>query len=142
MKNSMVMFIFFCFLTVSTLFGDKFSPKSQNCCWRWNLAPRIIWICRIRQWFSFFELIRSRKSKFLVYAEIWCLDFFEYVNLDGDSHFSIFDLFLQVLSKKSIWNFDITELISQRFTRRDSKPVAFLHLIKHYLRAYESFYEY
>ena len=41
-------------------------------------------------------------------------------------HFSVLDLYLQVLSKKSIWYFDVTWLILQQFTRRDLKPAAFL----------------
>ena len=40
--------------------------------------------------------------------------------------FSFLDLFLQVSSKKSIRHFDVIQLISQQFTRRDVKPVAFL----------------
>ena len=40
--------------------------------------------------------------------------------------FSVLDLFLQVLSKKSIWHFDVTWLILQRFSREDLKPVIFL----------------
>ena len=40
--------------------------------------------------------------------------------------FFVLDLFLQVLFKKSIWQFHFTWLISQQFTRRYLKPVAFL----------------
>ena len=42
--------------------------------------------------------------------------------------FSVLDLFLQVLSKKSIWHFDVTWLILQRFSREDLKPVILLLL--------------
>ena len=38
--------------------------------------------------------------------------------------FSLFDV--QVLSKTSIWYFDVTLLVSQQFTRRDLKPIVFL----------------
>ena len=44
--------------------------------------------------------------------------------------FSVLDLFLQVLSKKTVWYFDVTWLISQQFTSRDLKPVAFHVYIK------------
>ena len=40
--------------------------------------------------------------------------------------FSVLDLILQVVSKNSIWDFDVTQLISQQFTHRDLKPVVFL----------------
>ena len=49
--------------------------------------------------------IFSKKSKLLVEAEIWNLDLFEYVELDGDFHFILFDigntLFGLIWSKKS-----------------------------------------
>ena len=41
-------------------------------------------------------------KKLLVEAEIWHLDYFEYVKFDGDVLFSVLDLFLQDLSKKYI----------------------------------------
>ena len=37
------------------------------------------------------------------------VDFFEYVKFDGDVLFFVLDLFLQFLSKKSIWHFDVTD---------------------------------
>ena len=37
---------------------------------------------------------------------------------------------LQVLPKKSIWDFDVTSLISQELNRREFKPVAFLVFLK------------
>ena len=43
-----------------------------------------------------------------------------------DVYFFYFWTFLQVLFKKLIWHFDVTWLISQQFTCRDIKPVAFL----------------
>ena len=51
--------------------------------------------------------------------------------------FSVLDLFLQVLSKKAIWHFDVTWLISQQFSRRDSKSVAFLVFIYLLLLVYQ-----
>ena len=46
-----------------------------------------------------------KKSKLLVEAEIWNLDLFEYVELDGYFHFILFDigntLFGLIWSKKS-----------------------------------------
>ena len=41
-------------------------------------------------------------SKLSVEAEIWYLDYFKYEKFDVDVHFFVSDLFLQVLSKKSI----------------------------------------
>ena len=40
--------------------------------------------------------------------------------------FSVLDLFLQILSKKYIWRFDVTWLISQQFICIGLKPAAFL----------------
>ena len=40
--------------------------------------------------------------------------------------FSVVDLFLLLLIKKSMWHFGVTWLISQLFPCRDFKPVAFL----------------
>ena len=44
-----------------------------------------------------FALIWSKNSKFSVYAGIWCLDYFDYVELDDDGHLSVLEHFLQVL---------------------------------------------
>ena len=116
MKDSMAIFLFFGVNLVQNIKIDY---------WSWNLAPRLIRKYRIRWWFSVFTfldwkhsfgLIWSKNSKFLVSAKFWYLGHFEYVKFDGDGHFSVLGLFLQVLSEKPIWHF---WLISQQFTRRD-----------------------
>ena len=56
--------------------------------------------------------------------------------------FSVLDLFLQVLSKNSIWHFDIIWLISQQFTRRDLTPVAFLVYLFIFDLLYRNFYDF
>ena len=43
--------------------------------------------------------------------------------------FSVLDFFASFFSKKSIWHFDVTLLISQQFTHRDLKSEAFLDFI-------------
>ena len=54
--------------------------------------------------------------------------------------FSVLDLFLQMLSKKAIWHFDVIWLVSQQFTRRDLKPVAFPVCSKEALFVWKEFY--
>ena len=54
----------------------------------------------------------AQNSKLSVEAEIWYLDYVEYVKFDYDIHFFCVENFLQVLSKKSIWHFSGTWLIS------------------------------
>ena len=88
------------------LFLGKFGPK------KWQL-----FVGRLET--LFWGLIWSNNSKFSVSAEIWNIDYLEYVKFDGDCHFPCLDFFLQVLSKKSIWHFDVAWLISQQFTHRD-----------------------
>ena len=56
--------------------------------------------------YSILWQICFKKSKLFVEAEIW--NSFEYVKFDGDVLFFCFRPFLQVLSNKSIWHFDVT----------------------------------
>ena len=73
---------------------------------------------------NLFELVWSKnqnchfKLKFGIY--------FEYVKFDGDVLFFCFRLIMLVLSKKSIWHFNVTWLISLQFIRRGLKLVVFL----------------
>ena len=128
--------LFVLFSTGSILFWNFFYQKLKLL--KLKLESRLIWIFRIHWWFSFFsfrteipfwvwfgsKIQSSRlKTKFGTYSN------FKYVKFYGDFHFIYFRPFLQVMSKKLIWHFDVTWLISQRFTRRDFKPVTFHVLI-------------
>ena len=56
----------------------------------------------------------ARKIKIVsLNCEIRYLDYSEYVKFDGDDHLFGFRPFFQVLSKKSVWHFGVTLLISQ-----------------------------
>ena len=81
----------------------------------WNLVPRLIWICRSQCWCSLFlfyiinalfEQISSKKSKFLVSAEIWYRDQYEYAEFKGDVHF--YPFWINLVQKVKIvslsWN--------------------------------------
>ena len=43
---------------------------------------------------------------------------------------SVLETFLQVLSKNSIWHFDVAWLLFQQFNSRDLRPVPFLVILK------------
>ena len=67
-------------------------------------------------WFSLYSFLNwkypfwvnlDQELKIASLSWIWCLDYFEYVKLGGDVVFSVIDLYLQILSKKSIWHFDV-----------------------------------
>ena len=103
----------------------------------WGLGQ----ICRIQWWCSLFSFLTkntlfgkiwSKNPKFSVEVQIWYLDYFEYAKFNGDVYLSVLDLFSVSFSKKCIWYFDITWLISQQFNRRDLRPMTFLVLIKNW----------
>ena len=131
MKNSVVMFIF-----SELVFKYPYLGKliQKIVCWSWNLDPRLIWICRF--FFSFLDWKYSfwvnLVQKFKIVSLNWNLmpRLFENVNLIVMLTFSVLDLFLQLLSKKSIWYFVVAWSISQQFTRRYLKSVAFFVSIK------------
>ena len=52
-KNSVLKFIFSVFDWKYPSFW-KFVPKIKTFCWSSNLDSKLIWICRLRWWFSFF----------------------------------------------------------------------------------------
>ena len=52
-KDSTVMFIFFCIWPNVLFFGLNLVQIVKNC-WSWSLVNRLIWICRIRLWWSLF----------------------------------------------------------------------------------------
>ena len=88
----------------------------------------IFWIIWIKN--TLFGLIWSRNVKLSVQAEIWYLDYFEYAKFRCWYLFFCFRPFSASFVQKSIWNFNVTWLISQNVNRRDLKPVAFLVSIK------------
>ena len=113
MKNSMLMFIFFCLDQKYPIFTELF-PKRQNC-WSWNLELRLIWIWRIGcclfvclffvlflfvclfvfhclDWKRLFWVDLVQKFE-TVKAKIWSLIYIEYVKFDGDVLFFCFRLF-------------------------------------------------
>ena len=115
----------------NSLLKMKLSSKTNS-----NMWDSVVILCL----FSFlyqknilFGLILSKISKFAIFVEIWYVDYFEYVKIDSGGHFSVLDLFLQVLSEKCIRHLDVTFLIliSKQFTPRDLKPVAFLVSVKY-----------
>ena len=57
MKNSIAM-LSFCVFDLKYTFFWKLIPKTKTVCLSWNLESRLIWICRIRWYFTFF-LIRK-----------------------------------------------------------------------------------
>ena len=82
----------------------KVFQKIKIACWSWNLKPRLIWICRIQRWFSFFfvfyientlfGLVWSKNSKWSVQAETWYLNYFEYVKFNCDMNLFCFRPFV------------------------------------------------
>ena len=74
----------------------------------WNLVLRLIQICRTQLWCSLFlfynentlfRQIWSKASKFLVSAEVWYLEYFEYVEFNGGVPFFCFRLEIPFLGK-------------------------------------------
>ena len=91
MKNSMVMFMFFCFWLGVSFFW-KFFPKIKLACWSWNLEPRLIRIGRIKWWFSFFFRL---EIPFLVNL----VQKLKRVKFYGDVHFFYFRPFFKFCQK-------------------------------------------
>ena len=93
-KNSMVMLTFFCFRP-EIPFLDEFGLKNQNCQFKLKFGTYSTLNMQTSMMvltFSVFkrkypEQIRSKKSKLSVYAEIWCLIYFEYAEYNGGVHF-------------------------------------------------------
>ena len=56
LQNSMVMFTLSLFDQKYPFFWNLFQ-KTEIVCWSLNLEPRLIRICRIQQWFSFFYFL-------------------------------------------------------------------------------------
>ena len=56
MKNSTVMFTLSVFEQKYPFYGNLFQ-KIKIICWSWNLEFRLIRICRIRRWFSFYSFL-------------------------------------------------------------------------------------
>ena len=80
----------------------KLFKKIKTICSGWISGPRLIWICRIEWWFSFFFFLDwkyffvsvwSKNWKLSVLAEIWYLGYFEYVKIDDDIHLFCFRQF-------------------------------------------------
>ena len=69
MKNSIVIFIFFCFRPKVCFFGRKFVQKKQNCLLKLKLEPRLIRIWKIRWWFSFFSLLDWKYPVWFIFFE-------------------------------------------------------------------------
>lgn len=66
--------------------------------------------------------MNARKKQYFCFRPKTCF----WVKFDPKAQNFWSFLFLQVLSKKSIRNFNVTRLISQKFNRRNLKSVAFL----------------
>ena len=83
--------------------------------------PEIGYICRIQWWCAL-----------RIFAEIWYLHYFEYAKFDIDVLFSVLDLFLKVMSKRSIWHFYVIWVISQQFPsqRLEASGFSFFCLMK------------
>ena len=121
MKDSKVMIILSVFNRKHPFFGQVLCEKSNSLLkmkvsskTNSNLWNSVVILCL----FSFlyqknilFGLILSKISKFAIFVEIWYVDYFEYVKIDSGGHFSVLDLFLQVLSEKCIRHLDVTFLI-------------------------------
>ena len=68
---------------------------------------------------TLFGFIWYKWSKLSVYTDIWYIDYFEYVILDGDVPFFCFRPFFASFVQKSIWHYDVTWLICQQFFCRN-----------------------
>ena len=101
----------------------------------WNIEPKLIRIHRVWWWFSLFYILDWKLSFWLNLVErfkvvvrfSWNLVpwAFPVDKIWWRCSLFSFRLFLQ-LYKKIIWHIHFNWLISQEFTRRDLKPVAFL----------------
>ena len=112
----------FLFLNGNILFMVNLLQKIKIVCWSWNLETRLIRICRIRWWFSFYCLIDWKylfwvnfvqKFKIFSLSWNWVPRLFRICKIRWWCSLSCFRPFSQVLSKKYIWHYDVTWLISQ-----------------------------
>ena len=93
MQNSMVMSTFSVF-NQKHLFCVNFFQKLKIVSSDWNLVPRLIRVCQTQRWCLLFSneniLFLAnflQKLKFSVQAQIYCLDYFEFVEFNGDVYF-------------------------------------------------------
>ena len=116
---------FLLFLTGRTLFLGKFNPKKTIFCWSWDLEPRIIQICRIWWW-----ILINLFQKFKVLILSWNLvpELLGICKVWWWCSFFCFELLSASFIREICWHFDVIWLISQQFTPRDMKPMAFLVL--------------
>ena len=107
MQNSMILFTFFVF-EWKYPFWANLVQKIKILILSWNLVATLIRTCRIQWWCSLFLFLSgialfgqicSKKSKLSLYAKIWYLDWYEYVEFNDAIFFFCFRLEIPFLGK-------------------------------------------
>ena len=121
-------------------FWENLVPKLKIVSLSWNLELRLIRMCRIRWWFSFYSFLDWKylfkvnlvqKSKIASLSWHLVLRLFRICKIWWWYFFSILDLFLHSLSKKSVWNFINFISLSSLFAGTWSQWLFLLELWNH-----------